>query len=670
MHVYPLDANTQVFYLMGRKSRHKKERRVARAQLTNWVANAPGDIKARIRRIKAELASHSTLNLLAQFTGIIKFADPETYKEYEDEHIGVELEYATWLVLQMPSPVAPSNTIPDWIDTNDLEEIVYDIRDLVRDVIRFHTMSDGRNSGLLERLARKSMIDNLVVRYRGYEQHLVELLRALFRPFQSQMTDTHRFTVDEAIAISRRLNEHVNLELYKIRHLQKEQYSSLSRALWSGDRKALLGLGLSDNTIEEVLVQPLRKREEWGRTYSVLKAWNSFQSAMVVDKTSIEPRAGVSHDSATGFLDTFSLSFGQEIIADNWPSRYEPLYMAPLIRLGAGSYFAHLAITDLLWAIRPNLEHRFKDSGHWQRYEKHRSNVVETEALRLLASILAGSRSFPNLKYRMPDIHGTLRQYELDGMILYDKVLVLVEARAGTVSPAARRGAPSLKEDLKELLGKGHDQVNRAKMYLESDEEVEFLTRDGGTLELRISDFSRVIGVVVTLDSIAAFASEWEGLFESQTTASNFYRWSVELLDLFVIAEIVEYGPQFIHYIDCLSRLPDDILEFNDVLDTFGSYLKCGLNFSTDLHQVPKKIGLLSYTTEFDDYFNYKAGKRQTPASKPTMALNPNDRRSLRDLCDSAPPGFVERAFEILDAWRDSAAGNYYVGSLKGPRRN
>ena len=132
----------------------------------------------------------------------------------------------------------------------------------------------------------------------------------------------------------------------------------------------------------------------------------------------------------------------------------------------------------------------------------------------------------------MPDDQGNLCQYELDGLILYDQVLILLEAKAGSVSPAARRGAPSLEEDLKQLLGKGHEQASRAKAYLESDQEVVFQPTTGEKVVLRLGDFSRVIEIVVTLDSIAAIVTEWENLTQPQAKTHSSYRWSVELLDL------------------------------------------------------------------------------------------------------------------------------------------
>ena len=192
-------------------------------------------------------------------------------------------------------------------------------------------------------------------------------------------------------------------------------------------------------------------------------------------------------------------------------------------------------------------------------------------------SILDGGRSFRNLKYNVLSERGVTRQFEVDGLILYDEVLVIVEVKGGGISPAARRGAPSLVEDLETLLGKAHDQAARVASYLESVDEAVFRTADGKELLLRNCDFSRVIEIAVTLDSISASRPGWADIIESKAPAGSSFRWSVELLDLRVIAELTEFGPQFIHYVDCLSRLPQGILEFNDVLDTFSRYLRDGL---------------------------------------------------------------------------------------------
>jgi hypothetical protein len=640
----------------------------ARADLETRVAKLPEEIDVQIERFRSKIAKYPSMNILAQLTAVMKLHNPETLKEYEIKHPSIELEYVTWLLLQLPSPIIPSDSSPDWIETPDLKGVVDDLSGLVREVLDYHlwaSVSAEDSDGLIV----KSKIDHILVRNRGYDQHLIELLKALFSPLESELSNVLGFTVDEAIALSIETQEYVISEIRRLGRVNQEYYELLSRSLRTGDTRKLTELGFPKELSKKLLALSKKDREDWAIVYRTLKFWNNIQSAMVIDGTILSNRTDVGYESARSFLEVFSLPFGQESIADNWPSRYEPLYHAPLVRLVQDTYFAHLAMTELLWAIRPNLESQIKGTNLWQKYNKHRADTTESEAVRLLTSILEGCRSYRNLKYAMPDDHGTLRQYELDGLILYDQVLILLEAKAGSVSPAARRGAPSLEEHLKELLGKGKEQTSRAREYLDSGADVVFQPSEGEVVVLSSRDFSRVIEIVVTLDSIAAVVTEWEATNRLQAKANSSYCWSVELLDLRVVVELVEFGPQLIHYIGCLSRFPPGVLDFNDSLDAFGNYLQSGLKIEYEPNEERTKVQLLSHTTDFDYYFRYLAGLRKTPTKKPAMALDAATHSKLKELCDAAAPGFVERACDLLDNWRDTAAQDRHDTFQRGQRR-
>ncbi len=630
------------------------ERAKGREKIAAWAESAPAEINASIERISSALATYPTISLLAQLTGMMKLGDPETYKESETNHLDVELEYATWLILQLPDPVGGSV----WIDGDQLKALVDDLQDLVRTVLLYHGVRPSKTSDVIDGLARQTRIHEIAVRSPGYQHHLIELLRALFGPFESDLAATYGFTANEAIAASQAIRDQVNEAIMSLVDEGRKQRRLVPSILRNGTTDDLVTIGLPEEVSRFLFALPQTTREERAISYLAGRVWNSFHSAMVVDGPTIANRANIDPGSASAFLDSFSLPFGQKRIADNWPSRYEAQYLAPLIRLDEDAYFAHLN-TALPWAVRPNLERKLRDAGLWQNYERHRSDTVETEALRLLTAILAGARSFRNLKYSMPDAHGNLVQYELDGLILYDEVLVVVEAKGGSLSAAARRGAPSLEEDLKETLGRAHEQAARATKYLRSTDKAVFRTADGEELVLSLSDFPRVIEVAVTLDPISAFVANWAGVLESQDLEASHFRWSVELLHLRIIAEVIEFGPQFVHYVDCLSRVPPGVLDFNDVLDTLGRYFKNGLNFDFELsHPATAGIRLLTHTAAFDDYFLYEIGERQSPARKPTMALDPDTYTMLQALCETAAPGFVERACEELDKWRHSATSH------------
>ena len=384
--------------------------------------------------------------------------------------------------------------------------------------------------------------------------------------------------------------------------------------------------------------------------------WGLFglEDVFTVSPKDFAAKAGVSEEVVTAFLGQFSLPFGQKPIANSWPSRYEPLEKAPLLRLPDGGYYVHL-VTKLLWAIKPNLEDvLLHQEGVWERYNRHRSKFLETKALELLAKCLPAATVYHDLSYSVRNEHSEETQYQLDGMLVYDSVLFLVEGKAGSLSPEARRGAPSLDEDLEKLVGEAHAQALRALKYVEGAEQVTFHLKDGQKISIRREDFTRVILVTSSLDSLSVFTTSLAELSKLGVIRSGEFPWSVDLFDLYVFAELIESGAQLVHYLQCRMELNTQPVRSFDEMDYLGHYFKFGLNFSYELSTKPGHIGMLSHTVDFDDYFLYQMGQRKTPAPKPVQALPPDLRKQIQAIDSAREPGYVEKICALLDGWRSS----------------
>ena len=242
----------------------------ARADLETRVAKWPEEIDVQIERFRSKIAKYPSMNLLAQLTAVMKFHDPETYKEYEYEHLDIELEYVTWLLLQLPSPIIASDTSPDWIETPDLGAVVDDLSGLVCEALAYHVWASATSEDL-DGLTIKAKIDHIVVRNRGYDQHLIELLKALFSPLESELSNELGFTADEAIALSIETHEYVNSEIRRLRRVNQEDYEFLSRSLRTGDTKALTELGFPKKLSKKLLALSKKEREDWAVVYRTLK---------------------------------------------------------------------------------------------------------------------------------------------------------------------------------------------------------------------------------------------------------------------------------------------------------------------------------------------------------------------------------------------------------------
>ena len=189
-----------------------------------------------------------------------------------------------------------------------------DLHNLVQTVRLYHSVAASKISGTLDGLARKTRIHEIAIRSPGYQHHLIELLRALFGPFESELLATCGFTVDAAIASSQAIHDHVNEGIMSLVDEGREQRRLVPRILRTGTADDLVAIGLPEDVSRLLLALPRKKREERAVAYLTGKIWNSLHSAMVVDGPTIAVRASISKESAS--------SFSGRLLTALWPDAH------------------------------------------------------------------------------------------------------------------------------------------------------------------------------------------------------------------------------------------------------------------------------------------------------------------------------------------------------------
>ena len=90
-------------------------------------------------------------------------------------------------------------------------------------------------------------------------------------------------------------------------------------------------------------------------------------------------------------------------------------------------------------------------------------------------------------------------------MLVIDSALFLVEAKAGSVTQPARRGAAaSLKTDLQKLVGDAYSQALRAKKYIRETDQPIFSLADGSIVQVPKERIDRIFMLSVTFDALDA----------------------------------------------------------------------------------------------------------------------------------------------------------------------
>lgn len=389
-----------------------------------------------------------------------------------------------------------------------------------------------------------------------------------------------------------------------------------------------------------------RRLQQLGKIYT----FSDLGSTTQVSEVEISAESGISSDRVTAFLDAFSMPFGQSGISA-LGTEVQRARERPLINDGEGNYLlvSHLA---LFWALRPALERCLKDAGDsWHRFRRRRSALVESSALRYLQDAMPGSVAYESVSFEL-EKEGLKNRYEIDGLLVCDTIMLIVEGKSASLTPAGRRGAPArVEKHLKEILVKAAEQAERARKALDQG-EIRFFSSDGVEIALP-KQISEIFPIVVTLEDLSDVTTMiWElgeaGLLPAEIPTP----WALSLFELELICDLNEYTAMLIHFLRRRARL--NVLRCvhaSDELDWWMYYLERGLYFERSLEgpDAPRGISLMSMTDPLDAYYLWCRGDRTKPAKKPRQKLQRDLRALLHCLHERALPGHVEASVALLE---------------------
>ena len=276
-------------------------------------------------------------------------------------------------------------------------------------------------------------------------------------------------------------------------------------------------------------------------------------------------------------------------------------------------------------SLRPLTEALIRDkdpSFFDRRYLRARDRYLEDNVAEVFRKWFGPSKVGTNLVYTFTE-EGEQRRCELDCLAVFGDAVFLIESKAGSFRPAARRGGlPSIVSDAKRLVATAHDQALRAKRFIETQNPAVFTDSKG--VEVTRLDPDRInhfFLITVTLEHLGVLTSHLPALKKLNVIDGKTWPWPVSLPDLLAVHEVLDRPSLFLHYLH--QRVPlnraDNLIVF-DELDIMIHYLEQGLwTNPVDLQDEFVRI-IATHTNELDKYYQMKElGKA---AKKPSRALH------------------------------------------------
>jgi hypothetical protein len=624
-----------------------------RQQTLDWLRDEAA-------KLETLLLEYNSFDLIGNLTLTQLFINPD--KETVAGHHGLPaiVEYATLLYLKHPFNLGSLKPI----GKEPLEEI-----DKTSRAIHFTTGlyygSDRRSTlvgdalDIFDSLRYRTMTHELSVRSPGYEHHQRETLAGLFEPFTDWMVDNLSFSIKDVFAVEDAFQTITSRKVFARFKEGRDAIHKLKSEVRAARRSKSTSSQPSEMVVELSNLPPSTAA---AHIKSMMTGWiMTFigSTSLVVEADEISAETQLPIDRVLSVLSFFSLEFGSVPSDFFLMSPTHVLRERPLVH--NEGQFLYPVPGSMVWALQRRLEVELKQNTRsavkvWQRYEKHRSDYLEAESVRLLSVTLRPDEVYRNLTYSV-DENGERKTAELDGMIQFDRTLLLIESKAGAHTDSARRGGRErIKSNIKELLGKAHKQALRARDYVERTDQPKFFAADGSEISFDKRRFARIFLVSTTLDPLDVYNTALHEVVSAGLLEDKHLPWAVSLDILRVIAEMNEFPTQLIHYLTRRLRI-NEFKKFyaGDELDWFGLYLSRGLYFDKD-ERFDDATHIMfdgSFSADFDAYYFYKEGQRTKPAKKPVQPMPKLLRRIIVELDAHKEPDGHSEAIICLLNWDD-----------------
>ena len=582
--------------------------------------------------------------------------NPETFRECNHEGIGAVVEYISLLYLKHPfnegkSPV-DSQVL---VSVSEMAKRIFSSVNLYY-AIKAHEGSMNGPSGALEELKYFSVNNELYIRNLSYYHLLKKAIIDIFQPLNYWILENLGFTIDDIMKINDEIESFINTKLSDHRTKTIQNESSLIKQL----RKYRSTKKIVDESNYEILNE--LSKYSWKEAVEKLRIYvgedslSSFGCVFAFTARDISERANIPIEQVQSYLNLLSIEFGSVESEMRMLSPTHELKSRPFIRdkekcICPNPQLLLPALQYMLEkALNPDSSLAVNKNRHlWDKFIDIRANYVERESLKLIQNALRYANCHNNLTYKYPEKNNS--QCELDGLIIFDGNLLLIECKAGNLTQSARRGSKErLLKDLNSLIIDAHNQAIRAKNYIDSIDSPKFISKDRREVIIDKSAIKRIFLINIILEQFDAFTVALNktaklGLFKDKELP-----WAVSFFDLIVICEMIEFPSQFIHYLIRRLQLNEfDNIAAHDELDWFGNYLHEGLYFHGISSARFNQVYLTTYTTDFDDYYMYKNGERKTKALKPMQAMPSRLHDIIIEIDASDKPGHSDVVCKLLD---------------------
>ena len=320
-------------------------------------------------------------------------------------------------------------------------------------------------------------------------------------------------------------------------------------------------------------------------------------------------------------IDKLALEFGdlgdfnkEQVILDN------PVWKKPFIKVDYETYFLALA-GHIPHYVLGLLEYLVSgDPALDRKYRERKARYLEDEVERLFRAGFPSGKIYRGSMWE----DGAGGAGENDLTMVLGSVAIVVEAKSGSLTPPAQRGAPKrLVDTVRQLIVEPADQAYRFIRVLKGVEGPQsFVTKSKAENIVDVSEVRYFLPLTVTMEQFGV-VSNLRSLADSGFSDREASRLAqvFSLTDLMVIFEVLDLQSEKVHYLFRRRELGTRLWLHGYEMDLLAFYLDRGFNIGEVEFSSDSFVDLTLMSKQLDPYF----GGQQlgVAVDKPALKLTP-----------------------------------------------
>lgn len=511
----------------------------------SFFNDLPSKIAELYSFLEEKVKLFQTFDFLSYISYYNHLHNSDTYSDFrEDKHFFVS-EVLALLCLKNGFQEVTIVTKQDFLET--IMQLQKATLEYCMRVDAHEHIGNLKNNDLIIEINNKIQAEGKQIRNPGLPDHHLIFAEKIFDSIKSEVLARFGFSISDAVRIRKLFHNFINerceiaiKESLSIANKYSKEIIEYKRTNKIKDKS-----NLSIQDLEQYASLTENEIRTKCKGYCLNEMFFTFGKIIAFSREELEDYTGIDSKSINHFLNLFSCKFPSLSKDESIYNSFSLLRTKPILE-HEGKYLVP-SYPMLTWCVEEVLEDEIKtDNKLLAKFQKSKHDFLLNQGLEFFR-VLFPTHSLieSNLFYR---IGGD--RYETDGLIIFDKVLFIIEAKSDKITTKAKKGHIRKTEDhLKSLVRDSYKQASRTIEYLENNFDAKFETSDGRNINISQRNFDQTIIVSLTLEPIGNLSMHIKATNELGYFNDKHFPWIVSIYDLAIIVDLFDNPILLLHYI-------------------------------------------------------------------------------------------------------------------------